>query len=389
MVGLLGTATIGLAGDDAWSKKSDMPTPRAYLSTSVVDGKIYAIGGSRTSWKWEPVSTVEEYDPEFVSKGVVVASARTTPAAMVAGQSTPLEVTAANKALVRRLIEETFNRGNLDVTDEVIAPSFVRYKANVPGREGPEGYKQLVKVFRTAFPDLRVTIEDMIAEGDKVAIRQTYRGTHKGDLMGNPPTDRPVTFTGMCLYRIADGKLAEEWIEYDALGMMQQIGAVPPMSGIMPALDRRDEDYPWSTLSGVTGDPGDPETNKAVIRRNTDEVWNQVKVDVIDEIYASPFVNHDPVWPGITGDIESYKVWAVELHSFPDMHETMDDIIAEGDKVVSRWTVRFTDPSSGKQLTGRGMDIWRFADGKIVERWSSKDFLGLAQQMMPPAGEAD
>jgi len=389
MVGLLGTATIGLAGDDAWSKKSDMPTPRAYLSTSVVDGKIYAIGGSRTSWKWEPVSTVEEYDPEFVSKGVVVASARTTPAAMVAGQSTPLEVTAANKALVRRLIEETFNRDNLDVTDEVIAPSFVRYKANVPGREGPEGYKQLVKVFRTAFPDLRVTIEDMIAEGDKVAIRQTYRGTHKGDLMGNPPTDRPVTFTGMCLYRIADGKLAEEWIEYDALGMMQQIGAVPPMSGIMPALDRRDEDYPWSTLSGVTGDPGDPETNKAVIRRNTDEVWNQVKVDVIDEIYASPFVNHDPVWPGITGDIESYKVWAVELHSFPDMHETMDDIIAEGDKVVSRWTVRFTDPSSGKQLTGRGMDIWRFADGKIVERWSSKDFLGLAQQMMPPAGEAD
>jgi len=283
----------------------------------------------------------------------------------------------SNKALVRRLIEETLNRGNLDVAEKMIAPSFVRYKDNVPGPEGPEGYGQLVKVFRTAFPDVRVTIEDMIAEGDRVATRQTYRGTHKGDLMGNPATDRPVTFTGMCLYRITDGKIAAEWIEYDALGMMQQIGAVPPMPGTLPALDRRDDDYLWSALSDVTGDPGDPETSKAVIRRNTDETWNQVKVEVIDEIYASTFVNHDPIWPGIADDIESYKTWAAELHSFPGMHETIDDIIAEGDKVVSRWTVRFTEPSSGKQLTGTGIDIWRFADGKIVERWSSKDELGL------------
>ena len=297
--------------------------------------------------------------------------------------------TEAHKALVRRVIEETFSRGNLDIADEMIAPNFVRYKANAPNFKGPEGYKQCVRMFRTGFPDFHLTIEDMIAEGDKVATRQTYRGTHKGDLMGNPPTDTQVTFTGICMYRIADGKIAEEWIEYDALGMMQQIGAVPPIPGTMPALDRKDEDYLWSKLSDVTGDPGEPETNKAVVRRNTDEVWNQVKVDVVDELYAINFVNHDPVWPGVTGDIESYKVWAAELHNYPDMYETMDDIIAEGDKAVSRWTVRFTDPASGEQLTATGMDIWRFADGKIVERWSSKDFLGLVQQMTPPTGEAD
>jgi predicted ester cyclase len=83
--------------------------------------------------------------------------------------------------------------------------------------------------FFAAFPDLQTTIEDLIAEGDKVAIRQTWRGTRNGNFLGIPPTGEQVTFTSTEFYRVAGGELAEEWVELDMLGWLQQLGAIPPM----------------------------------------------------------------------------------------------------------------------------------------------------------------
>jgi len=91
----------------------------------------------------------------------------------------------------------------------------------------PEGLKQLITAYRTGFPDLHVLIEDMVAEEDKVASRFIVRGTHKGELMGIPPTGKQVTVSSILISRFADGKWAEDWANYDALGMMQQIGAIP------------------------------------------------------------------------------------------------------------------------------------------------------------------
>ena len=122
-----------------------------------------------------------------------------------------------NKAIVRRLIEEMWNQGKLEVIDEVFPPS------------GIEGAKQIVTTFRTAFPDLHFTIEDQIAEGDKVTTRYTLTGTHTGEFMGIPPTGKQVTVTGMSISRIVDSKLVEEWDNVDTLGMMQQLGVIPPI----------------------------------------------------------------------------------------------------------------------------------------------------------------
>ncbi len=134
--------------------------------------------------------------------------------------------TEENKALSRRLIEEVWNQGNLAVIDELIAPNYVDHDPTGP-IQGPEGMKQFVSMYLTAYPDTHFTIEDQIAEGDRVVTRWTARGTHKGPLMGIPPTGKQVTVAGISIDRVVNGKLVEDWTSYDALGMMQQLGVVP------------------------------------------------------------------------------------------------------------------------------------------------------------------
>ncbi|MDZ7359293.1 MAG: ester cyclase [candidate division KSB1 bacterium] len=132
-----------------------------------------------------------------------------------------------NKALSRRITEECFNKGNLAVADEFVAANFTDHGAPPGLAPGAEGFKQLVAMYRNAFPDMRITIEDVIAEGDKVVMRWTARGTHKGDLMGIAPTGKTVTVTGIGIDRIANGKIVEHWESFDQMGMMQQLGVIP------------------------------------------------------------------------------------------------------------------------------------------------------------------
>ena len=133
----------------------------------------------------------------------------------------------ANKALVRRFYEEVLERGNLALVDELFASNYVYHEPAVGEVKGPEGIKQLAAMYRTAFPDLRMTIEDLVAEGDKVVSRWTGRGTHRGELMGVAPTGKEMTVTGVVISRIIGGKFVEDWENYDTLGMMQQLGALP------------------------------------------------------------------------------------------------------------------------------------------------------------------
>ncbi len=132
-----------------------------------------------------------------------------------------------NKAIVRRGTEEGFGGGNLDVADDVAADDFVNHTPVAGQEPGREGLKGAVTTLRTAFPDLRVEIEDLIAEGDKVAARTTMRGTHRGDFFGIPPSGKVVEMTGVHVLRIADGKIAEHWGSNDDLGLMRQLGVVP------------------------------------------------------------------------------------------------------------------------------------------------------------------
>jgi len=136
--------------------------------------------------------------------------------------------TEENKAFVRQMVEEVFNQGNVSRADEFLAPNFVEREELPPGiPRDREGVKQLTTMLRSAFPDFKATIDDIVAEGDKVVIRQTWSGTHKGESMGVPPTGKSVSFGVIDILRMAGGKCVEHWGQMDSMGLMQQLGAIP------------------------------------------------------------------------------------------------------------------------------------------------------------------
>ncbi len=134
--------------------------------------------------------------------------------------------TESNKIVVRRFLE-AFNAGNLAGVAAVCAPNVVVHNSGAPDPLNLEGFRQLAGVFLAAFPGGKHTIEDLIAEGDKVVSRVTYRGTHTGDLMGIPPTYKSVTVSAMIIDQLADGKIVESWRLFDQMAMMQQLGVIP------------------------------------------------------------------------------------------------------------------------------------------------------------------
>jgi len=137
-----------------------------------------------------------------------------------------------NKALVRRWFEEVMSQGNLATADLICMECYPGFTVingvvdNPPG--GLEGVRDMVRMFRTAFPDAQFTVEDQIAEGNKVVTCLTIRGTHQGDFIGLAPTGKQVTISGISIWELADGKLLQERVNWDTLGMLQQLGAVPP-----------------------------------------------------------------------------------------------------------------------------------------------------------------
>ena len=132
-----------------------------------------------------------------------------------------------SKATMGRYFD-VFEQGNVALLDELLAPDYINHTPATPDLPtGPEGVKGVVTMFRSAMPDLRVVVEDMIAEGDKVATRYTLEGTHQGELFGVPPTGQRLSIKSITVERVSEGKIREHWRVTDSLDMMQQLGVVP------------------------------------------------------------------------------------------------------------------------------------------------------------------
>lgn len=140
------------------------------------------------------------------------------------------------KDIVQRWID-AWHKDDIERIDfrRLATDDFVRHDPNMGETQGPCGERELVLMYRAAFPDLAFTVEHLVAEGDLIIAHLTARGTHRGELLGIPPTEREVFVSVMDLFRVADGKIAEQWTVMDALGLMQQLGAVPTPAG--PATD--------------------------------------------------------------------------------------------------------------------------------------------------------
>ena len=134
--------------------------------------------------------------------------------------------TGDNRAVIRRAYEEVWNGRNVDLVDDLVAEDFLNHPAINQQQRGRQNLRDVVRIFEKAFPDFRYEVEDVVAEGDKVAVRDVFTGTHEGDFMGIPATGNHVTMQTIHIYRFEDGRIAEHWAVRDELGMMRQIGVV-------------------------------------------------------------------------------------------------------------------------------------------------------------------
>ena len=131
-------------------------------------------------------------------------------------------------SLIRRIFYEAFNQGNLEIVDDLLAPNHYAHVSVGGAPNGPQGLKLMIAIFRTAFPDLLCTVEDEIEGSDKFAVRWSMHGTHLGMFLGNSPTGRKINVPGIIFGRIKNGRIIEDWTLTDQLGILEQLGIVPP-----------------------------------------------------------------------------------------------------------------------------------------------------------------
>jgi steroid delta-isomerase-like uncharacterized protein len=133
-----------------------------------------------------------------------------------------------NKAVYKRMIDDVFNAGKLEAVDEIVSPNYVLHGAPPDMPKGPDAIRATVRAFRTAFPDLKIELAELVAEGDKVSARSVMRGTHEGTLFGIPATHKKVEVDGLTMVTVRDGRVQESWVKNDTLQLFQQLGVSPP-----------------------------------------------------------------------------------------------------------------------------------------------------------------
>jgi steroid delta-isomerase-like uncharacterized protein len=143
--------------------------------------------------------------------------------------------TEENKAIIRRMTEGFYNQGNVDLAEHFFADSYVHHDPASPHVRNRDGLKASLRAFLAGCPDLHITTDQLLAEGDMVAKRWTYHATQSGDLAGMAPTGTRIAMSGLELFRLEDGKIAESWLGYDNLSLMQQLGIIPAPEQIQEA----------------------------------------------------------------------------------------------------------------------------------------------------------
>jgi predicted ester cyclase len=277
------------------------------------------------------------------------------------------------KNLVRRVYEDILGKGQLNLVDSHISDDYVDHSAPPGIPPNKDGFRQWVQTFRTGFPDLSVTVEQIMAEGDRIATRLTLRGTHQGTFMRVAPTNRAITLKGMAFARVSGGKVAERWSIMDLGGLMAQL----TQPAAQPA------------AQAAAGDT-DVAKNMDLIVRYFDTIWNKGEFEREPEFVAENVVVHQPPIPGLPEGIAGpLQIVGTFRAAIPDIHVEHTVLFGEGDKVVHRWVAKghhtaaplFSAAITDKEITMTGINTFRIANGRIVERWGHMDSLGLVQQL--------
>ncbi len=270
-----------------------------------------------------------------------------------------------NKATERRIYEEVWNKGNLEVIPELVSPDYVTRTAQREFK-GHKGYRDMVAMQRTNMPDLHFTIDEMVGEGDKVAYRIAGQGTYKGKLGDVDLTGKKFSWTQALFTEFKDGKVTKGVSTQDMLSIFQQAGVKPP--GFDEPVER----------------------NKASMRRCFEEVWNKGNLAAIPEVIAADYVGYTPgaTSKGLAAFEQSVKN---QRTAMPDLHYTIDSVVGEGDTLAIRLTLTgtFKGKMGNTEPTGKSLNFKmslfnRYVDGKCVESTLVGNRLNANQQLGIP-----
>jgi prolycopene isomerase len=281
----------------------------------------------------------------------------------------PMRENEQKKAIVRRFFEEVWNNGRFEFIDEMYAENFTLHAlwqntalGGSGETSGKEAAKEVIKRWRDGFPDVHISVEDQIVEGDVVTSRHVFSGTNESPFQGIPPTGRHGAISGITMTKVVDGKITDAWTMWDVVSLMRQLGVMP--------------------------DPMDGERNKAVVHRLYEEVWNQNNADAADELLANDFEGRAAAEHPLAGPADVKALAAMWRAGLSNLHVEVEAAYAESDRVVTRYRITgvHTGPLLGVAPTGMevsvaGMSIARLAEGKIVSDWGEMDLLGLLQQI--------
>lgn len=306
------------------------------------------------------------------------------------------------KVKVIRLYDE-LNRNNMDVLYEVMDPHFTAHGETM-GLD-PSDKDHLAAVARGiqwakwVFPDLYVSVDDLVAEGEKVVARLTWRGTVTQEVNGIPPNGQTIEWTGIAINRFENGKIVERWFNSDELGMMRGMGMIPSMGGEAPADDAGGAQPAAAAAPAAPAAPAavDPQlaANMEVVRKFYEEVFSTGDVEKLKEVMVEDFIDHGEALFGSPHGRNILEQGITAVHGmFPSMNVHIDDMIAEGDMVGVRGTMTMKmthdwmgKPATGDELTWKGLSLFKVVDGKIVERFFNSDSLYILDQLgyWPPA----
>lgn len=302
------------------------------------------------------------------------------------------------KAIVRNFFEEVWNKQNVGYIDELYTDDF-RLNAlwentslGGSGTAAKEEAKGVISRWLDGFPDMTVSVEEQLAEGDFVVSRHLAVGTQAKEFMGIPNTGLRGEVSGITITRVPDHQVAEAWTCWDAAGMLMQLGVIPrpPQEG-----EPEDTDAAWAAHKDLP-EGGSSEESKAVVKRFYDELWSQGKLEVADELFDPNFIGHAP-GNQLTRGPEGVKKLVADWRSgVSDMHLDIHAQHAEGSRVATRFTGIGTHtgpwlgvPPTGKEVRLSGIAITRVIDGKVLSDWGEFDVMGLMVQLgvaKPPGG---
>ncbi len=304
-----------------------------------------------------------------------------------------------NKAVIREFFEEVWNKGNFAYLDDTYTEDFQlnalwqNTSLGGSGTAAKEEARGTIARWLDGFPDMHVTVDEQVGEGDFVASRHVATGTQERDFMGIANTGKRGSISGITVNRLSGGKVAEVWTCWDAVGMMMQLGIIPAPPQQGPPEDTK---AAWRAQEQLPDGDSSAQASKAVVQRFYKELWSEGNLDVADELFAGNFIGHAPGNSLTRGPAGVRKLVSDWRTGVPDMTVEIHAQVAEGSRCATRFTGRGTHlgtwlgiPATGKKVSLSGIAITRVIGGKVVSDWGEFDVMGLFQQlgvMQRPAG---